>query len=349
MPAYLPESVSSYVDPASEFTTLRNLLAAAEDGKVCLSTVAAYARAVEKGAEIRLSRTKEIPLIMKETIEQRSHLEPRRVVYMGLDEGLWGWEAVEAWETNQSVLAESRRKPKNGVYLTRGRRSVPRPIRTEGMFVPKMSLDAVCSFKISDGAKACLAVLMSLAGKAASFVTHTVSIARRMGRTARTVRNHFIALEAAGLILRTAGSDPNSVRITITEVCRPEPYKEPEDVKAYKLARNSGNPALQLLAFTAAHAAMRAFPAEFRMEEGRKEISAFNPESIFFLTDANAPARRPRPTGGTTTYSNLVRHGRRQPGSLTIGASSRKWTGLVEEPSPSGAVLSPATASPKPC
>lgn len=179
------------------------------------------------------------------------------------------------------------------------------------MFVPKMSLEAICSFKISDGAKACLAILMSIAGRETTFTTYTSSVARRMGRTARTVRNHFIALEEAGLIARTQGSSPNTVRITITDVCRPEPFKEPVDVKAYRLARRSSNPALQMLAFTAASAAMEAFPAEFGMEEGRKEISAFNPESIFFLSNAgrdgeNAAGSRSR-GGGVTTHSDLHR------------------------------------------
>lgn len=313
MPSYLPEALSQYVDPTSTYATLRNLVAAAETGSVDLSAVTAYARAVTKGEAIRFSRTVPIPLIMKETIERRSHLEPRRVVYQGLEEGLWDWADVEAWEANEAILREVRLRspPKKGVYLTRGRRTAPRLPRTEGMFVPKMSLDAICSFKISDGAKACLAILMSIAGRETTFTTYTSSVARRMGRTARTVRNHFIALEEAGLIVRTQGSSPNTVRITITDVCRPEPFKEPVDVKAYRLARRSSNPALQMLAFTAASAAMEAFPAEFGMEEGRKEISAFNPESIFFLSNAgrdgeNAAGSRSRGVG-VTTHSDLHR------------------------------------------
>lgn len=317
MSSYLPESLSQYVDPNSTYTTLRNLVAAAESGAVDLSALTAYARAAAKGEAIRFSRTKPIPLVMKEAIERRRDLEPRRVVYMGLEENLWGWDDVEAWETNEAVLRESRLKssPRKGVYLTRGRRTSPRMPKTEGLFVPKMSLDAMCSFKISDGAKACLALLMSIAGRESTFTTYTCSIASRMGRTARTVRNHFIALEEAGLIVRTPGGKPNTVRITITEMCRPEPYKEPDDVRAYKLARRSNNPALQILAYTAASAAMQAFPAEFRLEEGRKEISAFNPESIIFMAAADPLHATKGPSqrrdGGITTHSSLSRPTRR--------------------------------------
>jgi hypothetical protein len=343
MPSYLPEVLSQYIDPTSTYATLRNLIAAAESGSVDLSAVTAYARAAAKGDAIRFSRTVPIPLIMKETIERRSHLEPRRVVYQGLEEGLWDWSDVEAWETNEAILREVRLKspPKKGVYLTRGRRSAPRLPRTEGMFVPKMSLDAICSFKISDGAKACLAVLMSIAGRETTFTTYTSSIAHRMGRTARTVRNHFIALEEAGLIVRTQGSSPNTVRITITETCRPEPYKEPDDIKAYKLARRSSNPALQILAFTAASAAMQAFPTEFEMEDRRKEISAFNPESIFFLFEARSSVDKARRHRGATTHSDLIRP-ERSGGPDRVPFQAAKWGNMPLSPAAKEVTLSPA-------
>lgn len=314
MPSYLPESLSAYVDPSCAFSSLKNLVSAAERGEVDLSAVTAFARIAEKGETLRFSRTKPILLAMKEAIESRPDLEPRCVVYLGLKDGLWDWTAVEAWENNVAVLSERSKKttaPRKGVYLTRRRRSAPRLPRTEGMFVPKMSLDAVCSFKVSDGAKACLAVLMSIAGKEPSFTTYTQSVAKRLGRTARTVRNHFAALEEAGLIIRTPGSNPNTVRITITDACRPEPYKEADDIRAYKLARRSGNPALQMLVFSAASAAMKAFPNEFGLKEGRKEISAFNPESISFLLERGRKpdaSRHPvAKVGGVTTHSNLLK------------------------------------------
>jgi hypothetical protein len=343
MPSYLPESLCEFIDPTSTYASLRNLTAAAEVGMIELSAIASYARAVEKGEKIRFSRTVPIPLIMIETIQRRKHIEPRKVVYQGLEEGLWGWPEVEAWENNQAVISEAHRKapPRKGVYLTRGRKVAPRLPRTGGMFVPKMSLDAVCSFKICDGAKACLSVLMSLAGKETTLTTYTLSVASLLGRTTRTVRNHFIALEEAGLILRTPGSKPNTVRITITETCRPEPYKEPVDVKAYKLARRSGNPALQMLAFTAASAAMQAFPAEFQMEEGRKEISGFNPESIFFLLEAPATAQTARRSQGATTHSNLVR-GERAGMLERLSSPNSKWRHGTASPTAKGASLSPA-------
>jgi hypothetical protein len=314
MPSYLPAELERFIDPASTFATVRNLTAAAEAGEIGLSALTAYVRAVERGEAIRFSKTRSVPLAMMEMIERRKDLHPRQVVYLGLNEGLWEYEDVEAWENNQTVLSDARQKrtATRGVYLTRGRRKVSIRPKTKGMFVPKMSLDALCSFDVSDGAKACLGILMSLAGKEDTFTTYTVSVARRMGRTARTVRNHFIALEAAGLIVRTPGRDPNTVRITITDECRPSPYREPDDVKAYKLARRSGNPALQLLAFSAASAAMEAFPAEFRLPEGRKGISAFNPESISFLlqapsSDAGSSRLARRQHLGPTTYSNFQR------------------------------------------
>ncbi len=314
MPSYLPVELEKFIDPASTFATVRNLTAAAEAGEIGLSSVTAYVRAVERGDAIRFSKTRPVPMAMKEMIERRKDLLPRQVVYMGWNEGLWELEDVEAWENNQSVFSEARHKPaaSRGVYLTRNRRRFPKKPQTEGMFVPKMSLDALCSFDVCDGAKACLAVLMSLAGTGDTFTTYTASVARRLGRTPRTVRNHFIALEAAGLIIRTPGRDPNTVKIIITDKCRPEPYREPDDIKAYKLARRSGNPALQVLAFTAASAAMQAFPAEFRLQEGRKGISAFNPESISFLLQA--PSSDAGPTRlarnrylGPTTYSDFQR------------------------------------------
>jgi hypothetical protein len=312
MPSYLPIELEQFIDPASAYSTLRNLTAAAEAGTISLSAVATYVRAVERGEAIRFSKTRAIPLAMKEMIELRKDLPPRQVIYKGLAENLWSEEDVEAWENNQATLSEARHRPApRGVYLTRGRRTRPKKPRTEGMFVPKMSLDAVCSFQISDGAKTCLAIILSLAGKSNTVTTYTASIAKRMGRTPRTVRNHFIALEAAGLIVRTPGRDPNTVKITINSICRPEAYREPDDVRAYKLARRSGNPALQLLAFTAASAAMEVFKEEFRLPEGRKEISSFNPESISFLLrpEATATSSSPKPTRqiGPTTYSDFHR------------------------------------------
>jgi hypothetical protein len=213
------------------------------------------------------------------------------------------------------------------------------------MFV-KMNLDVLCRFGICDGAKACLGLLMALAGKRRSsmITTYTSSIATTMGRTARSVRNYFIALERAGLITRTAGRDPNTVRITISPDCKPEPYAEPEDAKAYRLVSRSSNPLLRMLAFSVASAGKEAFPSEFRPDGRRKEISAFNLESNFLVSSEPDDAARGRERGdgaGPTTHSNLVRTGFRQTfvptapgGGLSIqrilkSASDRRPTSFV--------------------
>ncbi|MNU37027.1 hypothetical protein D3C71_256490 [compost metagenome] len=314
MPSYLPVELEQFVDPASAYDSVRNLTQAAERGEISLSSVASFIRATERGDDIRFSRTRPIPLAMKEAIERRSDLLPRQVVYMGWKEGVWEWEDVEAWENNQSVLHDARTTPRKGVYLTRDRRRSPRKANLANMFVPKMNLEVLCRFGICDGAKACLGVLMALAGKrrSSTVVTYTKSIATSMGRTARSVRNYFIALEAAGLITRTAGRDPNTVRITISPECRPDPYQEPEDVKAYKLVARSSNPVLRMLAHSVAAAGMEAFPAEFRPDGRRKEISAFNLESNFFSrpTGDSSPQMAEKGDGrGPTTHSNLERPG----------------------------------------
>lgn len=312
MPAYLQDSLRQYIDPCSTFVSIRNLTLAAEKGDIPLSSVAAYIRASERGDEIRFSKTRPVPLAMKEMIDRRRDLLPRQVVYMGLKDGLWDLDDVEAWETNQTVLSEARSPVRRGVYLTRDRRVSQRHNpRTEGRFVPKMSLDALCRFGLSDGAKTCLALLLSIAGKESTIVTYTSSIATEMGRTPRTVRNHFIALEAAGLIARTPGREPNTVRITISTDCRPEAYQEPDHIKAYKLAARSPNKMLQMLAFSVSSAAMGAYPSEFRPGRGRKEISAFNPESNLIQTErTETHATDLKPTHrnvGPTTHSTLIR------------------------------------------
>lgn len=327
VPAYLPVELEKYVDASSAYATVRNLTEAAEKGQISLSAVAAYVRAVERGDKIRFSKTRQIPLAMKEMIEARRDLPPRQVVYMGWNARKWEWEDVEAWENNQSVLSEARAPAaRRGVYLTRDRRVSRRKPKTEGRYVPKMSLDALCRFGISDGAKTCLALLMSIAGGESTITTYTSSIAAQLGRTARTVRNHFIALEEAGLITRSPGRDPNTVRITISSECRPEPYREPDHVKAYKLASRSANQMLRMLAYSVAEASMSVHRAEFGTESGRKGISAFNPESnILDASSSPAPERPGRKPGeiGPTTHSTLAR-GMSPPTLRRLHDASRK-------------------------
>lgn len=312
MPAYLPAELEELIDPSSTFISIRNLAEAAEAGRIALSSVTSYIKAVERGDKLKFSRTMPVPMSMKEAVDHRGYdLTPRQVVYKGYGEGRWTLAEVEAWENNETVLSEARpSKARRGIYLTRARRSPAKRSSTEGMFVPKMSLDIICSFQISDGAKACLGLLMSIAGKASVISTYTSSLARRMGKTARTVRNYFMSLEDAGLITRVPGKEQNTVVITISSDCRPEAYEEPQDVRAYKMARRSGNPALQLLALTVATNVMQAFPAEFPEASRRKEISAFNPESYLLVekADQTQTSRAPRKaTMGHTTHSTLIR------------------------------------------
>lgn len=335
MASYLPIDLEKYIDPSSAFASIRNLTAAAEAGEIPLSSVASFVKACERGEDIRFSKTRPIPMAMREAIERRKDLLPRQVVYAGLKEKLWEYSDVEAWENNQSVLSEARSPARRGVYLTRNRGVSRRTPRTEGRFVPRMSLDALCKVDICDGAKTCLALLLSIAGRESTILTYTSSIATELGRTARTVRNYFIALERAGLIVRTAGRDQNTVRISISADCRPEPYREPEDVRAFKLAVRSSNKLLRMLAFSVSSAAMSAFPSQFAEDGRRKEISAFNPESNILYAhesfDAAATQEVRRKQLGPTTHSDLIRHPHRGIGSNERGRSPRNFATLPHD------------------
>ena len=322
MTRYLPASLEPYVDANSRFETIRNLVAAAERGEASLSDVSSYIRASEAG-EPKYSRTRPALLEIAEAVRSDPETEPRKTVYAGLADGRWGWDDVEAWETNRTVLAEARRRPTKGVYLTRGRRTRPHAPDVDGMYVPKMSLEAVCHAGVSDGAKACLAILMSLAGKHAAFTTYTSSVAARMGRTTRSVRSYFAALEGAGLITRTPGKRPNTVLIAISERCRPSPYQEPEHVAGFRLACRSSDPAVRMLAYSVARMGRSTEEVETDLQDRRKKFSAFNLESDSYTAERLATAAPPR-RGGVTSYSDLeIAMGRR------FGSSQRTGPGRL--------------------
>jgi len=311
MSAALPAEAERHVVPGDIPETVRRLSAAVEKGEFGWSVVASFIRAAESGRDIRFAKTKPVPTRMREAIEAEPETPPRQVIYRGLEKGLWSWEDVEAFEANAEALSAARRRPEpRGVYLTRGRRTRRRPPDTGGQFVPKMALDAVCDHRICDGAKALLALILARAGKSDTLVTYTCSLAAQMGRTARTVRNHFRQLEEAGLIRREPGSHPNTVRITVLPACRPEPYVEPMDVKAFRIARRSPLPKVRALADATVLASWNAHRDLLAPEAPRKGISAFNLESnVDPATPDPGRARSPHigPLSPPTTHSTLYR------------------------------------------
>lgn len=328
MSELLPLEAERYVVPGSVPETIRNLTDAAERGEFGYEIVALFAKAVSKGRDPRFAKTKPVPLRMREAIEAHPELHPRQVIYRGLEAGLWTWEDVEAFENNAVALCEAKRRPEpRGVYLTRNRRRRRRLPDTGGQFVPKMSLDAVCAGSICDGAKTCLSLILARAGKSDTLVTYTVSLASHLGRTPRTIRNYFIQLEEAGLIRREPGRHPNTVKITILPACRPEPYHEPLDVTAFKLARRSKNEAVRALAETVVLVSYNAHRDQFRehsvLQDRRKEISAFNPESNGSKPDMSGLRPEGHYPGRTlsppTSHSRLLQRPGRPRSALPYG------------------------------
>lgn len=328
MPSALPKDAEKHYVPGCVPETIRNLTAAAERGEFGYGVVAAFIKAVEQGLDPRFSKTRPVPVAMLEAIRANPDMEPRKIVYVGLKEGRWDWADVEAFEENADALAQSRAKrPSKTVYLTRSRRArVHRP-RTTGAFAPKISLDAVCDHQLSDGAKTTLALIMARAGRSAKLVTYTSSLATQLGRTTRTLRNHFAQLEEAGLIRRRAGTHVNTVEIEILEACRPEPYQEPEDIAAYRTVRSSPNPSVRLLAETIVMLASETGAAPRPEGGGRKGISAFNPDLRFLESAPRRDARLSPPTSHSTL---LQMH--RPPGFRPYDAVRRHGTQSAFQP-----------------
>lgn len=280
----LPREAEKYVDPDSSINSLRSLVEAAAEGKIDLSVVAGYARIAAKGDKPSFKVTASIPVSMIKAIEAHPEKSPRQVVYgPGLDT-LWTWEDAEKWELNASALHDARMRSKKtvkerGVYRTRNLLPrTPRP-KTNNMFTAKVNHEALSRPGLSDGARQCLLWLVTLAGKNDTLTTYTSSLATLMERTPRTVRNYFIALEEADLISRRPGTHYNTVHIELHPDCRPAKYEEPRDVKAFKIARKSPNPALHLMAMSVVMASMDVHRDEFATQDRRKEITVFNQES----------------------------------------------------------------------
>ncbi len=300
MPDVLPADCAALIDN-DPLKSIQRLTAAVAAGDVDLSTLKTFVDAAAAGRSIQFQKTKPVSVIMLEHIRSHPHDEPRRVVYRGLADGLWTYEDVEQWELNHAVLSSARNSSvRRAAYLTRKRRVRRTLPKVSDQFVPRMAMDVICHRDLPDGAKACMAALLSLAGKKDELVTFTSSIATMLGRTARTVRNYFIALEECGLIVRRPGADPNTVHIRILPVAKPEPYQEPKDITAYRLARRSSNPALREMAETVAAFSWNLHQGFGRKEEGRKEVSAFN------LLLIHKPHEEPKPRQlGPTTHSNF--------------------------------------------
>lgn len=297
----LPAELEPYIVAGSPEQSLHAVTAAAARGEFGYDVVAKLASIIARGDEPRFRKTKPVPLHVLEFVKARQGTMPAtQAIWVGVRDGLWSEDVAAAFLENHVALSEVKRRPApRGVYLTRRRRKHRVLPQTAGMYVPKMSLDALLDGWVRDGAKTCLALLLSKAGKAKTLVTYTCSIAMQLGRTPRTIRNYFIELEQAGLIRRRPGKTPNTVEIAFAEACRPSPYKEPLDVAAFKLARRSDNPALRHLADTVTLMSWKANKGVLCPAERRKEISAFNPDSILRERADTATVVR----SGVTTHS----------------------------------------------
>lgn len=300
MPDILPAECAGLID-SDPMKSIQRLTAAVTAGDIDLTVLKTFVDATAAGRTVQFQKTRPVSLIMLEHIRAHPNEEPRRVVYRGYSDGLWSYEDVEQWEVNHAVLSSARKTSvRRAAYLTRSRRVRRALPKVSDQFVPKMSMDVICHRDLPDGAKACLATLLTLAGKKDELVTFTSSIATMLGRTPRTVRNYFIALEECGLILRRPGSDPNTVHIRILPISKPEPYQEPRDITAYRMARRSSNPVLREMAETVAAFSWNLHQADGRKEEGRKEVSAFN---LLLIHKPEKEAKTQR--SGPTSHSNF--------------------------------------------
>jgi hypothetical protein len=300
MSDFLPACARAYIDDGDKIVSIQRLTAAVATGDIDIGVLKTYVDATAGGRSVRFQQTKPVSLVMLEHIRAHPNEEPRRVIYRGWDQKLWTYEDVEQWEMNNSVLSNARKTSvSRGAYLTRKRRVRRALPKVSEQYVPKMAMDVICHRDLPDGAKACLAVLLGLAGKKDEVVTFTSSLATMLGRTPRTVRNYFIALEECGLIERRAGSSPNTVHIRIKPISKPEPYQEPKDITAYRMARRSANPILREMAETVAAFSWKVLQAAPVPREGRKVISAFNPN--LNPNESTVPVS----SIGPTTYSKF--------------------------------------------
>jgi DNA-binding Lrp family transcriptional regulator len=308
MTIVLPADARQHIEDRDPMAAVAALAEAANRGEIDVSAIIAFAKANRAGTPITYQKTRPVSLRIKEFIEANPTQPPLKLVYLGVQQRLWTDADCDQWQLNTAALSDARKTSvSRGVYLTRNRRTRGRIAQVSNQFVPKVALDIVCSHDLTDGAKLCLEVLMALAGKGSRVVTYTASIAKMLGRTPRTVRNHFIQLEATGLITRTAGRAANTVQIVIHDMVKPEPYKEPRDITAYKLARRSSDPTIRNLAETlTALSWEKHFGEVSSPERGRKKISAFNPESNL-IEAGDVPDGGKRPSNiGVTSHSTFV-------------------------------------------
>lgn len=110
---------------------------------------------------------------------------------------------------------------------TRSNRWEERPTLPCGRWIDRINLDPIVDWTLSDGAARTLALVVSLAGGAGrAVVTLTCSIARQLGRTTRTIQNHWNLLAAAGYITRSTDRRSGLVTIVVTDLVRPPPMPE---------------------------------------------------------------------------------------------------------------------------
>jgi hypothetical protein len=132
-----------------------------------------------------------------------------------------GWKPSATWSRPRP--AAHRRSLACGFRRAPGlARWEERPETPCGRFVRAMNLDPVLDWSLCDGAVRCLQLVLSLAGGAGRpFATLTSSIAKQLGRTARTVQNYWNELADSGVIKRTFDRKTGMVTVTATTAVAP--------------------------------------------------------------------------------------------------------------------------------
>jgi hypothetical protein len=147
------------------------------------------------------------------------------------------WDAIEALTALRELQEPPAAPPQPQTTFrlpprTRLDRWDERPETPSGRFVRAMSLDPVLDWSISDGAARCLVVVMSLAGGTGrALVTLTSSIAKQIGRTARSVQNYYRELVDSGWLEHSFNRKTGLVTLTVTKAAEPPPM--PEKPKAW--------------------------------------------------------------------------------------------------------------------
>jgi hypothetical protein len=337
MSVALPREAKQYVDPSSTTNSLRQLCDAVDAGKIDVSALVAFAKIAGTGETARFKVTSPLPVTMLDAIKGKTKEEQNKAVYVGFGDGLWTWEDVENYENNKAAL-EAKAKPRPTKATYRTRKTVPqvRRPKVDNMFTPKVSMEALTRPGLSDGAKQCLILLVGLADKDDTLTTYTSSLATMMDRTSRTIRNYYAALEEAGLISRRPAKHYNTVHITLHPDCRPPKYEEPRDVRAFKLARKSSNPALHLMAMSVVIASVDAHSDVFTTSDRRKEVSVFNLESnslrkrlsdnpVLDAVTTATPKRHYNGLSAPTTRSTLLLDPKRPVNAERPGRRMSQW------------------------